>query len=268
MRVKRIAPCLLAAAALAAGGHAKEDTVSLASGDEKIRAPLRVGSLNRIGLAALSGSPGKIDGFLPAFDERPGTAYEAREAGPARIDIAFQRPQTLHEVRVLLDESAFRWSLAGADSLVDLENARGTFRVLAPEREAPAEGWDQVRFAAPQRVQALRLTVTPGRQGSMVVVREWSLLADQSLEALSILAPSTTVPLIRMVPLDVQGYFSGGATRLIRSKSVRWSITPSTAARVVSPNRILGRRIGPIRVAASLGEITSTPLNLEVVDAE
>src|SRR5687768_8651693 len=111
-------PSLLTLALLAATttALAKEKQFELKSDDQLLVAPMNVASLNRLSLAALGGSPGTLGTFLPLFDRRLDTAYTAKEAGPATINVTFHRPQKLHAVRLLLGEGRYEWSVAVADT--------------------------------------------------------------------------------------------------------------------------------------------------------
>src|SRR5688572_64471 len=93
--------CLLGAAAATA---AKEEVIDLKSDDQVLVGPMNVAGLNRLGLAALGGTPGALGTFLTLFDRRLDTVYTAKEAGPAIINVHFRRPQTLHSVRLVLGD--------------------------------------------------------------------------------------------------------------------------------------------------------------------
>jgi hypothetical protein len=239
------------------------------SPDQRLVALLNVAGLNKLTLAAFSGTPSRSGGFLYAFDQRLNTSYEARDPGPATLDVAFARPQTLRSIRLALGDGRRQWSVAVADSQSDLETKGAGFRVLVPSRDrATPVDWDEVTFPAPETVRALRLTVTPASERDHVVIREFNLTGEQTLESLSLGAASTALPLGEMVPLEVTGYYSGGSTRLLTGKALRWTITPDPAARISGQNRIVGRRKGPLQVTVSLGKLTSPPLPLEVVDGD
>jgi hypothetical protein len=251
---------------------AKEKPLEFKSPDQRIEGLLNVPSLNRLGLAALSGTPSKLGGFLGAFDRNLETAYEAREAGPASIDLVFSRPQTLHEVRLLLGAGQYEWSLAAADSREDLEGTAATFRFLATARNKVAtkgtDSWDEVKLSPAVTARALRLRVVPAPGTEKVVVRELNLTAAQSLEAIFLKAASAAIPEGEQVPLEVTGYFSGGDTRPLAGKALQWTILPGPAARMTTNNRIVGRRKGPLQVSVRLDRFQSPPLALEVVDAD
>src|SRR5688572_22259431 len=90
--------------------------VTLKSPEERLIAPLNVASLNRLTTAALGGTP-SATGFIAAFDRRLDTQYEAKENGPAHLDVVFSQPQTIHSLRLLLGDGQYRWSFVTADSL-------------------------------------------------------------------------------------------------------------------------------------------------------
>lgn len=269
---------LLAALALAAScgmaslppraARAKEAPLSLAGAEQQVLLPLDIAALNRLTLARLSGTPGKLGGFLPAFDRRLDTAYEATEAGTAVLDIAFARPQLLREARLRFGEGRYEWSLAGAASLAELERGGGEVRWLIPPRvREPATLWDEATFP-PAGVQAVRLAVRRAAGEEPVTLVECNLLAEQSLEALGVRSAGPAVPAGQLFPLEVIGLFSGGEQRPLAGRGIRLHIAPPTAARVSNALRIVGVRRGPFEVRATLGRLTSPPLPLEVVDAD
>jgi len=257
--------CLTAAAALAAAGAAREEVIEVRSPDAVVSAPLHVANLNRLGAAALGGTPGQNSSFVNAFDRRLDTAYEAREPGPAAILIGFARPQALRTLRLPGAEAPFRWTLHAAASFRDLEDPT-LLRELVPERPGRAAGaWDEVKLPG-EPLHALRLTLIPAA-GAHARLVECNLIGDQTLEALNLNPKSQYLTLNEATHLDVTGYFSGGETRTIRAPGLSWVVSPRTAARVVG-NRITATRRGPLEVSVRLGKLLSPPFPFEAVEGD
>lgn len=261
---------VLSLVALLAGvALAREEVFALRSPDAKVVAPLHVANLNRLGGAALAGTPGRNSSFVNAFDRRLDTAYEAREPGPAQLLLGFNRPQALRSIRVTVGEGGLRWKLEAAGSLRELEEGAATVREVVPERRAAAVttgvAWDEAKLP-PEPIAALRLTLTPSAGGAARLT-ECNLLAEQTLEAINLRPKSQYVPLNEPTALDVIGYFSGGETRPIRAPDLEWSVTPREVARIVS-GRIVAKRRGPVQVTVRFGKLASPPLPLEAVEGD
>jgi hypothetical protein len=249
---------------------ARQAVMPLKSAEEKIVAPFDVASLNRVGLVALTGDPGKLGGFTPAFDRKLDTSYEAKAPGPVQINLAFSRPQPLRSIRLLLGETPCEWSLAAAESAADLERPDALRVLVAPGAGKLTQGWEEADLAGPlgkeASVQALRLTLTPKTKGGSVTLRECNLIGEQTLEALGISVKTAAVPQGEPFPLEVVGFFSGGETRTVSSRAFRWTVTPSNSARLTGSNRLLGLRKGPMELRLQFEKLTAPPLPLEVVD--
>ena len=264
-RFSLLALCL----AVAAMACAREEEIELKAEDQMLIGPMNVASLNRLGLAALGGTPSSVGTFLPAFDRRLDTAYTAKEAGTAILDVTFHRPQTLHFVRVMLDEGRYEWSVASAETPEDLDRGAGTFRyVVTAQQTQSVGGWMEGKLISPTAVKALRLTVRPLSAQGKVTVKEINLVAEQKLETLSLKAPSHSIPIGEQVPLEVTAYFSGGETRTAKGKSLKWTVRPDVAARMTTSARIVGRRKGPIEIGVAFGKLASPPLQLQVVEGD
>ena len=261
----------LGLAAIAASA-AKPSVVPLKSMEERIVAPLDLASLNRVGLVALTGTPSKLGSFLPAFDRKLDTNYEAKEPGPVHLDITFSRPQPLRSIRLLLGDTPCEWSLAVAESGADLEREAEKPRYLvAPGTGKAVLGWEEAQFAGKEpaenvSVKALRLTLTPKTKGGTVLLRECNLIGEQTLEAIGISIKNAAVPLGENYPLEVMGFFSGGETRPVTSRAFKWTITPTTSARVTGGNNLLGLRKGPMELRLQFEKLIAPPVPLEVVD--
>lgn len=251
---------------------AKQTPVSLKSVGERIVAPLDMASLNRLGMVALTGDPGKLGGFLPAFDRRLDTSYEAKEPGPAHIDVAFARPQMLRSIRLQFGDAPCEWSVAVAESGADLERlAEKPQYLVQPGTHSATLGWEEASLAGKDLasivpVKALRLTLIPRTKGGTVTLRDCFLNGEQTLEAVGINVKSAAVPLGENTPLEVVGFFSGGETRPVTSRAFQWTVIPSTSARLVGGNRLLGLRRGPMELRLQFDKLSAPPLPLEVVD--
>lgn len=252
---------------------AKQATVPLKSAEERIVAPLDVAGLNRLGLVALTGDPSKLGGFTPPFDRRLDTQYEAKAPGPVHLDLVFSRPQALRSIRLLLGETPCEWSLAVAESGADLERqAEKPEYLVAPGAGKSTLGWEEATLAkdpsATALVKVLRLTLTPKTKDGVVVLKECNLIGEQKLEALGISVKNAAVPLGEHYPLTVVGFFSGGESRTVTSRAFKWTVTPSTAARITGGDQLLGVRKGPMEVRLQFETLSAPPLPLEVVDGE
>jgi hypothetical protein len=214
------------------------------------------------------GSPSELGTFLPAFDRRLDTGYRARGAGAATLEIAFHRPQTLRGVMLFLGETPAQWSLGAADNAADLNGRSGTYRELVPLRRSPVIGGDDVKLAKAVTASHLRLTVTPDSPQARVEIRELNLLAEQTLEAIGLRAKGRAIRRGDPATLEIEGYFSGGETRLVSADGVEWTVMPTGAASLSRNGRFLPRRLGPLSIAARVGKLTSPPLQLVVIEAD
>lgn len=228
-------------------------------------APFRLASLNRLGTAAFTGTPGRDGSFLPAFDRDPRTEYVSRVAGPAHLVVAFAAPQEIARVQVLLPTGEIRWSVTAGESGADLASTPPRGTVIVPARERlGVDQWETVALDRPVTAAAFRFDFAPVDNRTPVRVRDIALVGRQELKALSLRARSQVIPLNDLVPLEVLGYFSGGEEVPIRASGFTWVLEPRQAARMSSHNRIQGRRRGPVDVRVRLGRLESPPLPLEV----
>ena len=244
---------------------AAEKPLEVPHPDQPIVSSFNISNLNKVGEAALSGTPSKEAGFLYAFDRRLATVYAAREPGPAHIDVVFNRPRVVRNVRFLTPEGGYRWTLLAGGSFEELESGAPMVQALARgENRLVTDSWQDVKLPGDTPITALRLLVEPEEKTQHVRISELQLIGEQRLEAISLKSKSPAIDLNAEVPLELEGYFNGGETRLITSKKVRWTVTPSVMARVNSHQRIQGRRRGALHVRAGLGKLESPPLPLTV----
>jgi hypothetical protein len=265
-RLAVVAGLLLSAAVVAA----REEPLDVRTPEEKVVAPFHVANMNRVGAAALAGTPGLNSSFINAFDRRLDTQYQAREPGAAQILVAFSRPQVLRSIRLLPGERAGSWSLHAGESLKALEAGEGLREIVPTQtiREAVGSfGWVEAKLPA-EPARALRLTLTPADPQSRAALRECNLLGEQTLEAINLKARSPYLELDEATPVEVIGYFSGGETREIRPGRLTWKVTPAAAARVVGSNRILAKRRGPIQVTAQFGTLITPTQPFEGVEGD
>ncbi len=265
MQSFRRAGLFLCLAGLALPLSADSPPVVLKSLDQKVVEPLDLARLHRLGLAAFRGTAGDAGGFLTAFDRRLDSAYVSKSPGRAELDVAFARPQALHSVRVLPGDTPFRWSLAAADTQEELEKQGAGYRVLIPLRETAPRDWTSVSLPAGTMVGAVRLVLEPADPKLAAVLRECNLVAEQTLQSLSVESKEAVAPLGELVPLRVTGYFSGGSTLPVGG-NLKWIIRPPAAARMSTHRRIVAQRTGPFEVSVQLDRMVSPPLPLEGIE--
>jgi hypothetical protein len=249
---------------LAGGAGAAEEALRLKAPGEVWVSPLNAPALLSTQAATLRSSLQPEGLALAAFDRRLDQGCEIRTA--ATLALAFRRPQSLHEVRVLTAGGACEWSLSTGDSLTALEQGAGSTRVLVPPRQRLAGGaWDEVKLPQPTPVTAVRLNVRP-TGASPVQLQECNLLVEQTLTGITLTSTRSVILRDDPVYLSIRGRFSGGEERLIDARELKFTIAPPNYARVDSKGRIIATRKGSIGVVAQWDRLTSPPLLLEVDD--
>lgn len=244
---------------------AAEKPLEVPHPDQPIVSSFNIVNLNKVGAAALSGTPSREAGFLYAFDRRLATVFTAREPGPAYLDVVFNRPRMVQNIRFQTPEAGYHWTLLAGDSVEELAKGAATVQTLARgENRLQTDAWQDVKLPKAIPMTALRLSVEPEDKTQRVRISELQIIGEQYLQAISLKSKSPAIDLNAEVPLELEGYFTGGETRLITSKNVRWTVTPTVMARVNGHQRIQGRRRGALQVSAGLGKLESPPLPLVV----
>ncbi len=256
------AACLGVGMCLAVGAAARTEAAS--SSAERIVAPLDLRALHGEGVLKVEVAPEMKGSVRLVLDGQSDTGYEAPGPGPVALELTLPQAKRLRGARLLLGQGRHRWRVeapaAGGDC-----GGQPDVLLLGPQECGGNGRWAEATLDEPAAVRTLRLVVEPRDPSSRVRIRELVLVAEQQLNTLSVESPVQVAQVggdLDLVPL---GRYSGGLTRRLDPRSVRWTVSPARVARITREGRLHLERQGPITVRASVGEVRSLPLHLEVV---
>lgn len=201
---------LLRAAALLAAGWAAvlpPSPPAAAEGDglPDLRAPLRLGTLERRGAVSFRHSASALGRAGDAFDGKPATFLRTRSANPAFLEVSFREPVAVDSAQALFGEGApHEWSLLAGEDADHLE-------VVFRQRRVDPGAWSRVvPFHPPLRAKVLRVVVLRLDGADGVEIREIALESRQFPESVEVVVPSDVAAPGGMLPARARVLWNGG----------------------------------------------------------
>ncbi len=209
------------------------------------------------GRVHLTIEPSFIGDSTKPFDGSAYTEMAMLGSDSMRLTLSFDSLVTVERSKIFFWNKG-TWKLEGADSLSDLENRSGSYRLLVDTNAFAAFAWDSVSFVA-RDVRVIRLTArNPG--GSGIYLGEWTLLQTVTFTRFLVdpyplrIVPGATLQL-RVKIMDDRGRTYPDFLH----EPLNWASDNTTVARVDVNNGILsGISVGTARITVATDQNTLT----------
>jgi len=147
-------------------------------------AQINVREMLNSGAATVTHTTLDIGAITNIFDERSDTLVRTPSINPAVVTLSFQEQQTVRSFRTYFSHAggnpAYRYSIEAADTLADLNNRVGTYKLLIDARGTTSDRYDAVDLSQAVVGRVFRLTSTRLTGDNYVHINEWQLFGDSA----------------------------------------------------------------------------------------
>jgi len=120
------------------------------------------------------------------FDNNKDTLVRTPAINPAFVRVEFTEPIRVEYIRVRFSGDEHDWSVAAADSLAELRDKGGSYRVLLADQKTGRSGEAGVKLGQPAEVRALQLDVRRKTGDDYVHIVDWEFCRPAQVDKLRV----------------------------------------------------------------------------------
>jgi hypothetical protein len=250
-----------------------------AMGQVTVTGQLDVNAMQAAGRASFSATPSDIGSVADVFDRQTSTLYRSANINPATITVTFTTAQAFREFRIMpaaaWGDPAYRWTVETADSQSDLDGKTGSYHVAVPSTGILSDAWSSAILPSTITARIVRLTAQRLTGDNYVHIREWSIIAESVVTAISVSPADATILSGQSKQFAATGT-SASAGTIDLTAAVAWSslntavatVDSAALASAVAPGTATIRAtLSPLQADATL-HVSGDPTDLDVTCIE
>lgn len=202
------------------------------------------------GAARITATQFDIGGINEIFDGNTTSLARSANINPMVLTLEFNERIPISGMRLYIITPG-SWSIEAADSLADLENRTGTYRMLFDARPLTGEVWDTATLSQTARIW--RLSVRRLLGDNFVHLNEWEISTNLAPAGLSISSVQTEMYPTWRTTLAARAT----GTIPLKLSGVQWRSLDTAVAAVGNNGVLAAIAPGTARVEATLGSLTA-----------